>query len=97
MACASLQGFAILHQCLNTESLIGTSKAFACRLYPFVHGHGHILFCKCGIYLQHLLGLVHGFGLGGVGGVALLPKELGSAQEKASAHLPAHHIGPLVA
>ena len=33
---------------------------------------------------------------GGVRGVAFLPEELGGAQEQARAHLPAHHVGPLV-
>ena len=32
----------------------------------------------------------------GVGGVALLPQELGGAQEQARAQLPAHDVGPLV-
>ena len=33
---------------------------------------------------------------GGVGGVALLPQELGGAQEQPRAHFPADDIGPLV-
>ena len=32
----------------------------------------------------------------GVGGVAFLPEEFRGAQEQPRAHLPAHHIGPLV-
>ena len=35
-------------------------------------------------------------GLGDVRGVALLPEELGRAQERARAQLPAHDVGPLV-
>jgi hypothetical protein len=34
--------------------------------------------------------------VGGVGGVALLPQELGGPQEHAGALLPAHDVGPLV-
>ena len=34
--------------------------------------------------------------LGGVGGVALLPQELGGPQEEAGPQFPAHHVGPLV-
>jgi hypothetical protein len=31
-----------------------------------------------------------------MGGVPFLPEELGGAQEQPGAHLPAHHVGPLV-
>ena len=41
-------------------------------------------------------GVVAGVGLGGVGGVALLPEELGGAQEQPGPQLPAHDVGPLV-
>ena len=45
---------------------------------------------------MHLVGFGEGFLLGFVGGVAFLPEELGGAEKEARAHLPAHHVGPLV-
>ena len=46
--------------------------------------------------MEHLLRLGNRLVLGRVGGVALLPEELGGAEEEARAHFPAHHVGPLV-
>ena len=46
--------------------------------------------------VQDLQGEVPGVGLGGVGGVALLPQELGGPQEQPGPQLPAHDVGPLV-
>ncbi len=60
-------------------------------------GHAHPILGEALVYVDHLLGLGDGLLAGGVGRVALLPEELGGAEEQTRAHLPAHDVGPLVA
>ena len=45
---------------------------------------------------QDAQGVLVGVLLGGVGGMALLPQELGGPQEQPGPQFPAHHVGPLV-
>ena len=79
------------------ERVDGAGEALLRGLAADDHGHGE--------HVDHevLVDLVEdprGVGarvvLGGVRGVALLPEELGGAQEQARAQLPAHDVGPLV-
>ena len=56
-----------------------------------------MLLREISIDVDHLVSLFESLLAGGVGGVPLLPEELGSAEEETGAHLPTDHIGPLVA
>ena len=96
MAGAGLQGFFVLHHGFDGEGVEGAGEAFVCGLGAFDHGHGHDRFGEVGVDAVHLFGFFDRFGVGGVGGVAFLPEELGGAQEQARAQLPAHDVGPLV-
>ena len=96
VARAGLQGLSVLHHGFDAKGVVGTGKPLAFGLHTAHHRHGHPALGKVRIDVQHLFGLLHGFGLGGVCGVALLPQEFSGAQEQARPHLPADHIGPLV-
>ena len=97
VAGAGLEGLAVLHHGLDAEGVERTGKTLVGALMALDDGHGHILLGKLGIHIEHLAGLGLGILAGGMGGVAFLPEELGRAEEHAGAHLPAHHVGPLVA
>ena len=60
------------------------------------HRHRHEALREVGVDVEHPLGLLHRLRRGRVRRVALLPEELGRAQEQPRAHLPAHDVGPLV-
>ena len=94
---AALQGLAVLHQRFDRERILGAGEAFVGRLVTHDHRHGHPLLREFLVDVDHLCGLLDRLFVRGMGRVALLPEELGRAQEKARAHLPAHHVGPLVA
>ena len=93
---ASLESLAILHHRFDAQRINGAGETFALGLTALDDWHGHIVFSKVSIHLEHLMGLLDRFGLSGVDRVAFLPEELGGAQEKTRAHLPAYHVGPLV-
>ena len=97
VACAALQGLAVLHHGLNGIGVEGSGEALGFALHTLYDGYSHPLLGKFGIHLEHLPGLDLGLFRGGVGGVALLPEEFGGAEERSRAHLPAHHVAPLVA
>ena len=97
MAGAGLESLAVLHHGLDAEGIQRAGEALVGTLVPLEDGHGHVLFGKLGIDLEHAAGLLFGLLAGGVGGVPFLPQEFGRAEEHAGAHLPADHVGPLVA
>ena len=97
MTGATLQCLAVLHHRLNGICVEGAGKTLRLALHTLHHRHCHPFLSELGIYLQHLLCLGLGLLAGGMGGVALLPQELRCAEERARAHLPAHHVAPLVA
>ena len=93
---AGLQGFAVLHERLDAVRVLGAREALALGLHALDDGHRHEVLREVGVDLEHLLGFFDGLVLGRVGRVAFLPEEFCGAQEQARAHLPAHHVGPLV-
>ena len=97
VAGACLQGLAVLHHGFDTEGVEGTGEALVGALVAFDDGDSHVFFHKIGVDVEHATGFLLGLLAGGVGGVALLPEELGGAEEHAGAHLPTDHVGPLVA
>ena len=97
MGRTSLQGLAILHQSLDTIGVKSTAEAFIGGFYALYDRNCHEILHKIRINMQHTLCLFDSFLAGGVGGMALLPQELGRAEEKTGAHFPTDHIGPLVA
>ncbi len=96
VAGAGLQGLLVLHHRLDGVGVDGAGEALMGRFFTLDHRHGHGAFGELAVDLVHLLGFGDGFLGRGVGGVALLPEELGGAQEQAGAHFPAHDVAPLV-
>ncbi len=96
VAGAGLQGLAVLHHRLDAEGLERARELLVVGLLAADHRHRQHLFGEVAVDVEHLQDLGHRLVVAGVGGVALLPEELGGAQEEAGAHLPAHHVGPLV-
>ncbi len=97
VACARLERLAILHHRLDGIGVDGSGETLVGALDATHHGHSEVFLGKSGIDLQHLLGFILRFLACGVGGMPLLPQEFRGAQEHSGTHLPAHHIGPLVA
>ena len=91
-----LQGLAVAHQALAGVGAVGPGEPLGGRLLPGDHRAGQGLLHERPVHLQGQHGLGLGLLVGGVGGVALLPEELGGAQEQPRAQLPADHVGPLV-
>ena len=96
VARSSLQGPRVLHHGLDAIGLEGAGELLGFGLHPLDHRHRHELLGEGGVDVQHPPRLLVGLRLGGMGGVPLLPEELRGAQEEPRAHLPSHHIGPLV-
>ena len=97
VAGAHLQGLPVAHHRLAGEGVDGAGEALVGRLAAGQHGHGQHVHHEVGVdVVQDALGVGPGVVLGGVAGVALLPEELGGAQEQPGAELPPHHVGPLV-
>ena len=71
-------------------------EALARGLLALDHRHRHVVLGEVGVDAEHLHRLLDGLFVGRVRGVALLPEELGGAQEQPRAHLPAHDVRPLV-
>ncbi len=93
---ARLERLAVLHERLDAVRVHGPREALGRRLDALQDRHRHPVLGEAGVDVEHRPRLLDGFGLGRVGGVALLPEELGRAQEEPRAHLPADDVGPLV-
>ena len=94
---AGLQGPAVAHHGLDGERADRAREPLARRLLALDDRHGGQLADGAGVdLLQREHRLAHRVGLVGVRGVALLPEELGRAQEHPRAQLPADHVRPLV-
>ena len=96
MTGAALQSLAVLHHCLDGIGVEGTSETLCLALDTLHHWNSHTFLGKLGIDFEHLLGTLLCLFACGMSCVALLPKELAGAQKQTSAHLPAHHVAPLV-
>ncbi len=97
VACAHLQRLAVAHDALACPGADRTGKALTVALEAREDGHRQDVDHHLAVDLledqqRELLCLRSG----GVRGMALLPKELGRAQEQARTHLPAHDVGPVV-
>jgi hypothetical protein len=92
-----LQRAAVAHHRLNGERAVGAREALAGGLLPLDDRDGGQLAGGARVdLLQRQHGLAHRVRLVDVRGVALLPEELGRAQEHPRAQLPADHVRPLV-
>jgi len=96
VAGARLQRPAVAHHRLDAVAGDGAGELLPIAFLALDHRQRSLVDGEVGVDVQHAQRLLHGFLLGGVGGVAFLPQEFGGAQEEAGAHLPAHHVGPLV-
>ena len=74
----------------------GAGEALTRRLVAGDHGDGGHVPGDLGVDAEHAQRLGHGVVGVGMGGVALLPQELGRAEEQPGSQLPAHDVGPLV-
>ena len=68
-----LQGLPVLHQSFDAIGIYRPRKAFLLGFDSFDNGHGHPLFRKVCVHVQHLLGFVNGLLCGRMGGMTLLP------------------------
>ena len=96
MGGTGLQGFTVLHHGFNTICIECSGEALVRRLDTFDDRNSHHALGEVGIYIEHLSCVVLGFLFGRMGGVSLLPEELGRTEEEAGTHLPAHDVTPLV-
>ncbi len=76
MARAALQGLAVLHHRLYGVRVQRAGETLRRALHALQHGNVHPVFGEVGINVKHLLCLCLSLFLGGMGGVALLPKKL---------------------
>ena len=97
MGGSALKRLAVLHQRLDRQRVLGSRETLAVALVTDDHRQAHPLFGELRIHADHFFRLGQRLLLGFVGRVPLLPQKFGRAQEKPRAHLPAHHVGPLVA
>src|SRR5262249_11532918 len=81
MAGSPLKRPSILHHRFNAECVDCTGELLALALRSGEYGHRHPVLGKCAVNLQHLMRFFFRLFLRGMGGVAFLPEELGSAQK----------------
>ena len=96
MGGAHLQRLAIMHQRFQSICGLCACKAFALALAAAYYGDRQHVYHKIIVYVEHTDGFFLRVLMGLMGGVPLLPKELGSAEEGAGALFPAHYVAPLV-
>ena len=92
----ALQALTVVHHGLDGVGFFGARKFFLIGLDALNNGDGKIFLAHLCVDIQHAHGLSLGFLGGFVHGVALLPQELGAAQEGAGGLFPAHDAAPLV-
>ena len=93
---ARLDGFSILDHRLDAKRLHRAGKALAFGLLAGNHRNRQIVAREGLVDAQHLHRFLARLGFGLVRGVALLPEELGRAQEQSRPQLPANDIRPLI-
>ena len=96
MARAALQRLAVLHHRFDGIRRARAGKLFLFALLAAVNRNREVLFAEVAVNAQHLHRLFLRLFGSGMDGVALLPEELGRAQERAGRLLPAHDGAPLV-
>ena len=79
---AGLQGAPVAHHRLDAGGHACTGKFLGLRLNAFDDRDGGVTDGKIRVDIQHAVGFFHRLFFAGVGGMALLPVELGGAQEK---------------
>ena len=96
VAGARLKRLAVLHHRLDRPGLDRAGKALVLGLLAGDHRERKVLLGAGAVHLERAVGLGERILAGLVRGVAFLPEELAGAQEHPRAHLPAHHVRPLV-
>src|SRR5215204_637301 len=92
----SLERAPVTHQTLAGVGLRSPGKALGWALGARENGDGHSLVEAIAVDAEHPLGFLARLLRRRVDGVALLPEELRSPQERAGDLLPAHDVTPLV-
>ena len=93
---AGLDRLAVLHHCLDAIGANGTREPLTLAFLAGEHGQREPIAGEGFIHAEHFHRFLLRLFAGLVGGVALLPEELGGAQEQPGAHFPADDIRPLV-
>ena len=96
VAGAGLKRLLIVHHALDGVGVHRTGKLLLVGLIAPDHRHGKIVLAKIRIHLKLVQGLLPGFLLGGVEGMAFLPQKLSASQKGAGGLFPAEHGAPLV-
>src|SRR5262249_39934358 len=81
---------------LNAERVDRPGELLTLTLRADQHRYGEPLLGEAPVDFNHPPRLLLSLLLRGMGSVPFLPEELGRAQEQARAHLPAHHVAPLI-
>ena len=93
---AGLDGLFVLHHRFDGEGLHRAREALALGFLARDHRDGQMITQEVLIHFVHRARLRDGFFGRFMCCVAFLPEELGGAEEKTRAHLPAHDIAPLI-
>ena len=93
---AGLDCLFVLHHGFDGQGADSAGEALALRLLTRDHRDGQMLAHELLVNAVHEFRFGDGLFGGFMRRVAFLPEELGRAQEQTRAHLPAHHIGPLI-
>ena len=91
-----LQRLAVLHHRLDRPCFDRAGETLVLGLLARDHGERQIILGASAVHFERAVGFRQGLFAVLVRSVAFLPEEFAGAQEHPRAHLPAHHIGPLV-
>ena len=96
MGGARLQGLTVLHHGLDGKRIVGARETLVFGLLAGDDRHRHDTLGKFPVDLQHPERFLERVLPVYMGGVPFLPEKLRRPQEQPGAHLPAHHVGPLI-
>ena len=96
MGGAGLNRFPILHHRLDGQGHVRAGEALVLAFLAGHDGNGEVVAEKFLVKAMDHPRFHDGFFLGLVSRVPFLPEELRRPQEQSRAHLPAHHVRPLV-
>ena len=93
---ARLQRPAVGHHRLDAHGVLRAGELLRFRLAPLDHRNRQPVLGELAVAVEHGVDLLGCLAVELMKGVALLPEELGGAQEESRAMFPAHHVAPLV-
>ena len=96
MRCSGLKRLAVTHHGFNRIGMIRAGELFFLRLPAFDNGQRHEFFREPAIDAEHAERLLLGVFVRCVRRVTFLPQEFSCSQKQPRAHLPSHHVAPLI-